>query len=80
MKLLCLYLETTAQLSRQQVRQIGLAAATLDEVRKARQVLEEWQATHPSEPVMFDIFEQLFMLEDAWHSLAAELAASRSSP
>lgn len=64
----------TAQLSRQQVREIGLAATTQLEIEQARQVLEEWQDAHPNEPMRFDIFEQLFMLEDAWHDLAAEHA------
>ena len=66
----------TAQLSRQQVRRIGLAAMTQIEVQQARQVLEEWQEAHPNEPVMFDIFEQLYILEDAWQSLAAEPAGA----
>ncbi len=67
--------ENAAQLSRQQVRVIGLGATTQTEVKQARQMLEEWQAAHPCEPMMFDIFEQLYILEDARRSFDAEPAA-----
>lgn len=63
-----------SQFSRQQVRTLGLAATTLTEIAQARQILEEWQCAHPSEPPMFDVFEQLYIMEDAWRTLAAEPA------
>ena len=62
------------QFSRQQSRAFGLAATTQDEIRQARRMLQEWQAAHPEEPKMPDVFEQFYMLEDAWRTLAAEPA------
>ena len=58
--------------SRQQVRSLGLAATTQAEIEQARQMLTEWQQTHPEEPRLTDVFEQLYVMEDAWRSLAAE--------
>ena len=64
----------TSQFSRQQIRTIGLTATTQAEIEQARQMLQEWQSAHPNEPMMADIFEQLYILEDAWHTLAAKPA------
>ena len=64
-----------AQFSRQQIRTIGLAATTLAEINQARLMLQKWQEAHPAEPKMSDIFGQLYILEDAWYTLAAEPAA-----
>lgn len=61
-------------LSRRQIRAIGLAATTPAEIEQARRVLLEWQLTHPEEPKMSDVFGQLYILEDAWQTLAAETA------
>ena len=58
--------------SRQQVRSLGLAATTQAEIEQARQMLAEWQQAHPEEPRLTDVFEQLYVMEDAWRSLAAE--------
>lgn len=58
--------------SRQQVRSLGLAATTQAEIEQARQMLTEWQQAHPEEPRLTDAFEQLYVMEDAWRSLAAE--------
>lgn len=63
-----------SQFSRQQVRAFGLAATTQAEIAQARQMLQDWQSAHPSEPQMFDVFEQLYVMEDAWRTLAAEPA------
>jgi hypothetical protein len=60
------------QFSRQQIRALGLAATTQAEIEQVRWMLQEWQQAHPEEPRMSDIFEQLYILEDAWHTLAAE--------
>ena len=65
----------TVQLSRQEIRTIGLAATTLAEIEQARQMLQGWQRAHPEEPQPSDVFEQLYMLEDAWRILVAEPAA-----
>lgn len=61
-----------ARFSRQQVRSLGLAATTQTEIEQARQILGDWQSAHPEEPVLKDVFEQLYIMEDAWRSLAAE--------
>ena len=63
-----------AKFSKQQIRTIGLTATTQTEIEHARQILGEWQKAHPKEPKMADIFEQLYILEDAWHTLVAEPA------
>ncbi len=62
-----------SQFSKQQVRNLGLAATTQVEIKQARQMLQEWQSAHPDEPQMYDVFEQLYIMEDAWRILAAEL-------
>ena len=62
----------TARFSRQQVRSLGLAATTQAEIEQAQQMLTEWQQAHPEEPRLTDVFEQLYVMEDAWRSLAAE--------
>jgi hypothetical protein len=59
-----------ARLSRQQVRSLGLATRT--ETKQARQILKDWQDAHPEEPALKDVFEQLYIMEDAWRRLAAE--------
>ena len=59
-------------LSRHQVRSIGLSATTLGEIRYARQILLAWQEAHPEEPKMADVFEQLYIMEDAQCILAAQ--------
>ncbi len=61
-----------APLSRERVASIGLSATTLAEIQHARQLIREWQAAHPEEPKMYDVFEQLYMMEDAANILAAE--------
>lgn len=61
-----------APLSRERVASIGLSATTLVEIQHARQLIREWQAAHPDEPKMYDVFEQLYMMEDAAHTIAAE--------
>ena len=61
-----------AEFSRQQVRSLGLAATTQAEIDQVRQILKDWQDTHPEEPKLTDVFEQLYLMEDAWRSLAAE--------
>ena len=58
--------------SRQQVRSLGLSATTPQEIDQARQMLSHWQEAHPEEPKLADVFEQLYIMEDAWRSLAAE--------
>lgn len=68
-----------AQFSRQQIRTLGLAATTQVEIEQARQMLREWQQAHPEEPKMSDIFEQLYILEDAWRTLAAETRAAETA-
>ena len=60
------------QLGRQQIRTIGLAATTQTEIEQARQILREWQTAHPEEPEMADIFEQLYIMEDAWQTLVSQ--------
>ena len=62
------------QFTKQQVRNLGLAATTQPEIAQARQMLQEWQSAHPNEPQMHDVFEQLYVMEDAWRTLAAEPA------
>ena len=37
-------------------------------------MLEEWQKAHPNEPKMFDLFEQLSIMEDAWQVLTMQTA------
>ena len=61
-----------AGFSRQQMRSLGLAATTQAEIEQARQMLSDWQDAHLEEPRMTDVFEQLYIMEDAWQSLAAE--------
>lgn len=61
-----------ARFSRQQVHSLGLAATTQTEIEQARQILRDWQDAHPEEPVLEDVFEQLYIMEDAWRSLAGE--------
>ena len=63
------------EFSRQQVRSLGLAATTQAGIEQARQMLTEWQQTHPAEPKLIDVFEQLYLMEDAWRSVAAEPAS-----
>ena len=60
------------QFSRQQVRALGLAATTQAEIDQARQILGEWENAYPEQPKLADVFEQLYIMEDAWRSLAAE--------
>ena len=63
-----------SQFSRQQIRRFGLAATTQTEIDQARQMLQDWQNSNPNEPKMLDVFEQLYVMEDAWRSLVAEPA------
>ena len=67
----------TLQLSRDQVADIGLSATTLDEIHHARQLIRAWLTDHPEEPKMYDVFEQLYMMEDAARIIAAEEQAAQ---
>lgn len=79
MKTISLKADSVAQFNRQQIRAVGLAATTQAEIEQARRMLQEWQQTHPEEPKMSDIFEQLYILEDAWRTVAAEPLAAETA-
>lgn len=70
---------TVSRYSKKEIRNIGLSATTLAEIQHARQVIREWQTAHPEEPKMYDVFEQLYIMEDAARTIAAERENHNSS-
>lgn len=62
---------------RKQIVSQVLSATTLDEIHQARQALRQWKQAHPDDLGIGDGFEQLYMMEDAVHTIAAEEKAAR---
>ena len=61
-------------MTRDQVADQALSATTLEEIEQARQALRAWKAEHPQERILYECFEQLAMMEEAAHFMAAEKA------
>lgn len=61
-------------MTRDQVADQALSATTLEEIEQARLALRAWKAEHPQERLMYECFEQLAMMEEAAHFMAAEKA------
>ncbi len=66
-----------ACLTRDEIARVGLSASGLQEVAEARRALHEWERAHPDEPKMYEVFEQLYMMEDAARGEAEEEQAVR---
>ena len=67
-----------ACLTREEVARFGLASRGIEGVAQAREVLFAWERAHPDVPRMYEVFEQLYMMEDAARGMAEEEEAARS--